>query len=240
MKQLVIGSGEIGRAVYENLKSVWNDEVYIRDIEPVDIPVQIEVLHIAIGYSDKFVEIVEAYKKEYGVNIVFIYSTVPIGTCRKLKAVHSPVEGRHPHLQESIQKMIRWVATDDRPSGIMAFNIWMPIVGAGRVKLVNDSRHTEFLKMSSTSLYGINIAFAEYRKSVCDDLDMDFELVKEFDQHYNDLYQDIGLPQFQRYILDAPTGVIGGHCVVPNAELLNEQYPSDLLVRIGQVGHNNK
>ena len=69
-------------------------------------------------------------------------------------------------------------------------------------------------------------------KSVADKIDMDFELLKEFDRDYNKLYHELGENWAQRYILDPPEGKIGGHCLVPNAKLLNEQYPNEWLEKL--------
>jgi len=67
---------------------------------------------------------------------------------------------------------------------------------------------------------------------VCDELDLDFQAVKSWDRQYNDLYADLGMEQFSRYILDPPQGEIGGHCVVPNAVILNKQFPSPLVEEV--------
>lgn len=233
---LVIGAGEIGRSVHE----VLNRHVvaFIRDVKD-DGRRDIDVLHIAIPYSPKFIRIVQEYREIYGPKLTIVYSTTPIGTCSAIgdDVVHSPVEGRHPHLAESILEFPRWLACKDSEALEMAQELWLPI--CGYVRTMADPRFTEWLKMRSTSKYGANLVWAEYEKQVSMELGMDFKANKDFDEDYSRLYKKLGMPQFQRYILDPPNGFIGGHCIRENAALLNEQFPNIMLELIlGMDGHN--
>jgi hypothetical protein len=225
MNHLVVGAGEIGKSLYEVLNR--HVTVFLRDVED-DGRRGIDVLHVAIPYSEKFIQIVQEYQEIYAPKLTIIYSTVPIGTTNQIAgAAHSPVEGRHPHLAKSIQEFPRWVASKDPAAVEQAADIWLPIVGV--VRTMQDAIFTEWLKMRSTSKYGVSLVWADYEKEVSMALGMDFKANKDFDEDYNRLYRKLGLSQFQRYILDPPNGEIGGHCVVPNAELLDEQYPNPLL-----------
>ena len=222
-----MGNGEIGKSFKEVLKSTAKVSIYDR-VSSEDCLEKTDILIIAFPYyGDSFCSEVKRYQGMTDPKDTVIVSTVPIGTCRRVNAVHSPVEGKHPHLAESIRKGIRWVG------GSNAFNVTQLFEEANlEVRQVKEPEFTEFLKLRSTSLYGVNIEFARYSKDVADKIDMDFELVKEFDQDYNNLYKELDMPQFQRYILDPPEGKIGGHCVVPNAEILDKQYPHNYLKNI--------
>ena len=223
MQAILVGFGEIGRGIAE----AYSDK-YIEIYDPMSAPVKpsgkFDLLLVAIPYSDDFVKIVSNYQKEFGVKATVIFSTVPIGTTQKLNAVHSPVEGRHPHLAESIRYMPRWIGGENEIVNEFFSDI--------KTVVVDSPEYTEFLKLQSTTKYGVNIEFARYAKGVSDALGMDFELVKSFDQDYNDLYKHLGLPQFQRYILDPPEGKIGGHCVGPNSIILDKQYPNNLVKEV--------
>ena len=226
MKALLIGYGQIGRAVYEVFSGTHAIDIY--DTAFKEKPEgEFDILLVAIPYGDKFVDTVNQYRRDYAVKATIIFSTVAIGTTRQiLGAVHSPVEGKHPQLSDSIRMMPRWVGgynkTVERFFNDAGFK---PI-------FCEKPEITEFLKLRSTSRYGINIEFARYEKSVCDDLGMDYEYIRKFDQDYNELYRELGMPQYQRYILFPPVGNCGGHCVGPNARLLDAQYPSWFLKEI--------
>ena len=231
-RHLVIGAGEIGKSVYNVLEK--NLTVFIRDVEGPKFS-NIDVLHIAFPYSDKFSSEVNNYIEMYDPRLVIIYSTTPIGTCEKISKsiVHSPVEGRHPDLQKSIELGVRWLGTSDTEAANKAVALWAPFVKV--VRAVPSSAYTEVLKLRSTSKYGINLVWTDYEKQLTDLVGMNFSMIKQFDEDYNNLYYDLGYPQFQRYILDPPNGEIGGHCVTQNAELLDKQFPHPMLKAIKKM-----
>lgn len=229
LRHLIIGMGQIGTAVYEVLSDAYNVEA--RDIKN-SIHEGVDVLHICFPYYDGFIYDLAGYIEQYSPDLVMIYSTLPIGTTRALgdDIVHSPVEGRHPNLAESIRLSPRWIGAVDNHASNMAASIWLDKCAG--IRQVTTPDITEWLKLRSTSKYGINLVWADYEDKVNRKLNVNPQIIKDFDTDYNHLYQDLKMPQFQRYILDPPRGEIGGHCVVPNAELLNAQYPSILLEEI--------
>lgn len=231
---LVIGMGEVGTALYKVLNR--SKVVYARDVKQTDHDNdQISVLHIAFPYSMDFVNQVRNYIELYSPDLVIVYSSVPIGTCAQIgeNIVHSPIEGKHPSLEDSILISPRWLGCIDPVALEQAVQFWVVLVST--VRTLASANFTEFLKLRSTSKFGLNLAWADYEKQVADELGMDYSALQNFDIDYNILYQQLNMNQFQRYILAPPEGVIGGHCVVPNAELLNEQYPSPMLDEITKL-----
>lgn len=231
MRSLVIGMGEVGRGVFGVLQG-QESSVASRDKDPVIIPYKIDVLHVCIPWGDEFEEAIKEYKELYNPKLVIVYSTVPIGTCEKLGVVHSPVEGKHPAIGLSIQNMARWIGSSDVELLDMADKFWSKYVPVRRMP---SASFTEALKLLSTTEYGINIEFARYKKEVADSLGMDYVAMKQFNIDYNNLYQRLGMLQFQKYILDPPDGPKGGHCVTPNARLLDEQYPNAMTKIVGEL-----
>lgn len=229
MTNLVIGMGEVGSAVAGVLSEEYI--VVTHDKNHEDIIDKIDVIHICFGYSEDFIDEVQSYIERFNPKLVIIYSTVPIGTTRKFgpQVVHSPIEGKHPKLRRSTKLFKRYIGYTNLDAAIMAYKLWSSIT---EVELVDNPNHTEFLKLASTSKYGINIVWAKYMKDVSDEIGMDYELVKDWDVAYNKLYTSMHLPEYRKFILDAEDGPIGGHCVVPNAELLNEQFPNQMLTII--------
>ncbi len=224
---LIVGRGEIGKALLAFLNEM-KAKVFIRDVRSVKVP-KIDVLHIAFPYSEDFISQVRSYIELYDPQLTIVYSTLPIGTTQEVghDIVHSPVEGRHPNLESSIAMGVRWLGSSNKNALADAVMFWKPYVKT--IRTVSSSGHTEFLKLRSTAKYGVNIVWADYEASVAKELDMDFDALKQFDLDYNTLYSQMGLNQFQRYILDPPGGQIGGHCVVPNAEILDVQFPHPML-----------
>ncbi len=231
-KNLIVGAGEVGTALYNVLKD--HDQTWVRDKEfrPFE---EVEVLHICFPYSSRFISQVEDYIEAYAPELVIIYSTVPVGTCESINfdIVHSPVEGLHGNLEESFHMFTRWLGAEDEDALDQASRFWYRFTR--EVATCKSSRYTEFLKLRSTAKYGVNIVWADYEKKAADEIGMHYDMVKEYDSGYNKLYRDLGLFKYQRYILDPPDGFIGGHCIRPNAKILDNQFPSPLLKAIKRM-----
>jgi hypothetical protein len=229
---LIVGYGEIGKAI----KEVLGEPVSVVDKdEHLPTPDAVDVMHVCFPYSDDFLLEMGGYIDEYAPSHIIIYSTLPIGTTKQIpKAVHSPVEGKHPALEDSIRLMERWIGYNDKEEWFF-FNKFFQSLGL-RTKAVEGSDCTEALKLLSTTEYGLNIEFARYKAMVAESIGMDFQLTKDWNEEYNKLYKNLGMEKkYQKFVLDAPEGAKGGHCIVPNALILDEQYPNDLVAIVGEI-----
>jgi hypothetical protein len=233
MNCILCGHGEIGKAIESYYGQYHRIDVY--DIKEVFDPVRFlgkyDILLVTIPYSEHFTETVKEFQTKFNVKDTVIFSTVAIGTTSQIpNAVHSPIEGKHPLLSSSIR-------------------LWQVFIGGHNIKaedffnqaykqyfVLNKPEQTEFLKLQSTTNYGLMLEYARYCKSVCDKIGMSYEYVKKFNQCYNDLYVNLFMPEYQRYILNAPDGILGGHCVLPNAKILNGQFENLL---VSQIIKNN-
>lgn len=237
MRCVLVGFGEIGKGV----KRVYGIKHTIAVYDPITQPVMpathepYDLLLVAIPHSEAFIEQVRGYQRAFGVKATLVFSTTPVGTCRRLGAVHCPIEGRHPDLAESIAVTERWLGGADPTVFEFFTEAKMPY------RMLPSPEHTEFLKLRSTTVYGVNIEFARYCKAVCDDIGMDYAECKAWDAWYNRLYGEyFRQPQFTRPLLDPPTGAKGGHCVTPNARILMEQYPSPLVASVAEVTYRKE
>lgn len=216
---LVIGLGEIGTAIHKVLEcdGIDKDEKapqtdYIR-------------MHICIPYSDQFVEIVKEYQSIYEPHVTVIHSTVPIGTSDKLKAVHSPVRGVHPNLEQGVRQFVKMFGGVDAPFAASEF-----AKKGVKVRVTPNARDTEAGKIWSTTQYGAQIALQKEIYAFCEEHGLDFDIVyTEFNRTYNQGYDELGLTQFKRPVLKNVPGPIGGHCVVPNCKLIDSQTPNKIL-----------
>jgi len=216
MKTLIIGKGEVGMSLYKVLKDTY--KTYIRDIEPIDVD-SIDVLNICFPYSEGFIEQVKKYQDEYKPKLTIIHSTVPVGTCRKLGVVHSPIHGKHPNLEGGIRTFVKYVGGHDATVAAEFLS------KAGiKTQVVANSETSELSKLYCTTQYGINIILMKEIQAMCERHGANFdEVYKQWNKYYNKGYRDLDMPQFRRYILDFVPGRIGGHCVINNAKILQEQ-----------------
>jgi len=182
---LIIGAGEIGKALYEVLKPYYN--VRIVDIGDEAVG-PFDIIHICFPYSDKFEREVIAYRKKYLPKFAVVHSTVPPGTCRRVGATHSPVIGQHPYLVESLKTFTKFVGGLDsdevsdyfRKAGIKTY-------------ICRKSETTEIGKIFLTDYYSVCIEFVKETEKICNRWHIPFsEAFTIFQEKYNEGYVKLG------------------------------------------------
>ncbi len=209
MKHLVIGVGEVGSAIIRIFNCIGADL-------DSNIQGQYDIIHICFPYSSSFEENVRKYQIKHASKYTVIHSTVPVGTSRKLYAVHSPIRGLHPNLYEGIMTFPKFlggeqaseVADEFRRHGL-------------KVVLCDKQESTELGKLLDTEYYRACIEFTQRAKELADKYDVPFhESYTLFNESYNEGYTKLGHSEYVRPVLQPIKGKIGGHCVLPNQKLL--------------------
>lgn len=225
MKTLIVGFGEIGKSLYEVLKPHY--EIYSKDKETGTIGENIgtvEIMHICFPYSDKFEEQVKEYQEKYKPKFTVIHSTVKVGTSRKLKSVFSPCIGLHPHLKESLGIFTKYL------SGENASEVAQYFRRAGIKTYITDKQETtELIKQLSTTFYGVMIEYTKEVKRLCDASGVPFEFWTLWTENYNKGYQKLGYPEYTRPNLNPIMTKIKGHCILPNANILQSDFAKFIL-----------
>lgn len=212
-KHLVIGLGEVGLALQEVFECDGEDPV--KNIKATSD--RYDVLHIAFPYSDTFIQSVKEYSYKYAAQYVVIHSTVPIGTSRQCHALHSPIRGVHPHLAESIRTFKKFVGGLESPEVAEIFKDF-----GIDCYCTGEQENTEALKLWDTTQYGALILLNKEIKRFCDQHELDFAVVYVLaNETYNQGYQAMYRPEVLRPYLEYRKEPIGGHCVIPNAMLLD-------------------
>lgn len=219
MNTLIIGGGEIGSALFNILSKQY--QVEILDLDPTKnflFSNSFEILHICLPYSDNFIQNVQEYQKKYQAKYTVIHSTVPRGTSKALGAIHSPIRGKHPQLEEGIMVFRKFLG-GERASEVADY-----FRRAGlTVTIFDDSDTTEALKLFDTQYYLENIRFAQRVKRYCDKHGLNFSEVYTIpNQTYNEGYLKLGMSEVMRPVLQPIMTEVGGHCLIPNERLLDE------------------
>lgn len=221
----ILGFGEIGKAVanfYKNPK--------IKDLNRDDGLEGVEILHVCIPWSRDFIKIVKQEINEVKPKLTIINSTVEPLTTKKIggDVVHSPVRGVHPLLYKGIKTFVKYIGADGKEIGNFAKKHYKNLGIKSEVFM--PSVTTEIGKILDTTYYGLCIAWHGEMKKICDKFGIKFEeAVTAFNMTYNDGYRRLGKSNVIRPVLFPPRGGIGGHCVIPNAELLRKYYKSKAL-----------
>ncbi len=233
----ILGYGEIGQAICKFYGSASSPQVKIKDLKRDDGLAGVEILHICIPWSDKFVDIVKKEIKEINPKLTIIHSTVAPGTTKKIindlpqayrGVVHSPVRGVHPNLYEGIKTFVKYIGADNERAGKMAQK-HLESLGI-KTKIFVPSTTTEIGKILDTTYYGVCIAWHGEMKKICDKLNVDFEKsVTDFNITYNEGYTKLGKKNVVRPVLYPPQNGKPKHCITPNAHILSKYYKGSIL-----------
>lgn len=213
---IIVGAGEVGTAMFEILRHTHDVELV--EGERVEQS-PFDLLGIAFPFGLGFVAEVKKYQDWYKPRHTVIFSTVPPGTCRKLGATHSPCVGIHPHLEEGIKTFTRWIGGDETGEVAHFFR------RAGlRVYCFDKPETTELMKIECTSKYGLDIEHAKQVRRDCEKFGVPFEAWSLWTRDYSEGYAKLGHPEYARPNLIPIMTPIGGHCVRPNLEMLENPF----------------
>jgi len=224
-KIVVVGLGEVGKPLLELLsEKYWVVGVDITP--PSEDPAGADVLHICFPFQVRdFVGECARYIREWRPKLTVINSTVEVGTTTKVAeksgapVVYSPVRGKHARMLDDMRKYTKFVGALDRESATRAADHF-EYVGL-KTKVLSSSEAAELAKLTETTYFGLLIAWAQEVERYADAVGADYEEVISF-------YDEVGFfPPVKYY-----PGIIGGHCVMPNIELLGHLMDSQILKAI--------
>ncbi len=229
-KDIIVGRGEIGSSLLEIFKNSYCYDIKDGEINEGDLTCTF--LHIAFPYFDSFVKEVKRYKKLFKPEFIIIHSTVPIGTSRLCKAIHSPVIGIHPELTQSLKTFTKFLGgSNESHLAIVADHFRK---NGLRIYTFNKPETTELMKILCTTNYGLNIEFTKEVKRLCDKYNVPFEAFTIWNNNYNDGYEKLGHPEYHRYNLVPLMKKIGAHCVLPNCDLIDNDFTKFIKERNGK------
>jgi UDP-N-acetyl-D-mannosaminuronate dehydrogenase len=238
-KVLVIGLGEVGRPLFELLDESGFFIVYGYDVDEAKmkevrqrkeaLPKEVDVMHVCIPCfgQEEFVDAVAEYAAQFKPKLIIINSTVMPETtreaserCRCLVA-HSPIRGVHESLEHMKSELKRWkkyVGGANTRAGEAASQHFEKL--GLKTQTLKGCAETELAKLFETT----------YRvwMITC------FQEMHRISRHFKTEFDDVVdfLEDTHRVRLDRPImfpGVIRGHCLIPNVELLLKSYDSAFL-----------
>lgn len=247
-KVLIVGLGEVGLPLYKLLAESELFEVYGFDIDQEkmeklhqnSIPRDIRVMHICIQcfHQKEFVDIVSDYARRFKPELIIIDSTVPPQTtihvhsrCHCLVA-HSPIRGVHQGPEHMMWEIRRWTkyiggATQEAAE---AAREHLKKLGL-KTKTLRSSTETELAKLFETTYRAWMISCFQEMHRIAAHFDAKFDDVVDF------------LEDTHRVRLDRPVmfpGEIGGHCLIPNVNLLQDNCVSEFFKLILKSNEKRK
>jgi UDP-glucose 6-dehydrogenase len=218
---LVIGMGEVGGALAAVLER--SEPVLRHDLQPIDFRGPIGVMHLCFPFKSplQFNQTALSYIERFKPGLAIVHSTVLPGTTRAIATAshsvvaYSPVRGKHVHMKQDLLRYAKFIAAPDEATTVKAEDYFHR---AGmKTRRMNRVETLELAKLAETSYFGVLIAFAQELNRCADKLGVDYREVTDF-------FDEIDFLPRVRY----QPGFIGGHCVIPNLNLLQQVEPSPL------------
>jgi UDP-N-acetyl-D-mannosaminuronate dehydrogenase len=212
---VVVGLGEVGRPLLE-LVSEHHDAMGVDISPPTGEIEKVDVLHVCYPFNIKdFVGETARYIELFRPTLTVINSTVAVGTTRKIAertgaaVVHSPVRGKHARMLEEIRSYTKFVGAMDPAIGELAAKHFSSL--GLKTKILSSTEATELGKLTETTYFGLMIAWAQEVERYCDQSGQQYDEIVS-------LWEEIKFFPSVKYF----PGIIGGHCVMPNIELLGK------------------
>jgi UDP-N-acetyl-D-mannosaminuronate dehydrogenase len=229
---VVVGLGEVGKPLLE-IASEHHLAIGIDITPPLGPLGAVDVLHICYPFQIKdFVGETARYIELFKPTVTIINSTVAVGTTRAIAqrtgaaVVYSPVRGKHVRMREELRTYTKFLGASD-PAAAQRASEHFESMGM-KTKVLSAPEAAELAKLTETTFFGLMIAWAQEVERYCDQVDQSYEEIISF-------YDEIKFFPTVKYF----PGVIGGHCVMPNIELLRK-FDDSMILRAIQTSNLKK
>lgn len=216
---LVAGLGEVGTPLSEILSSA-HDVAYLDVFREPDAD-RARFLHVCYPFQlPDFVGTTKAYVDRFRPEVVMIHSTVRPGTTAAVEeacgtpSFYSPVRGKHRNMKQHMLEYRKFLAGPD--DHFEAGREHLEAAGL-KVERMHPPAALEVAKLLETTYFGVLIGWAQEADRFARAVGTDYETVVRF----VDEVEFLPSGYFP--------GVIAGHCVMPNIEILRQLRDSELL-----------
>ena len=230
-KDIVVGIGEIGKPILKLLSK--NNIVVGFDLKPDLIDerkferyknLQTSFLHVTIPVSSKFESnLLQLYKK-FKPECIVIHSTISPGTIEQIQKkldvplIYSATRGVHKRMLKDIKRYTKFFAipknAPKKQWAIKTYSKKMKNCGI-KTKQMSKPETLELAKIiCDTSYLGWLINYAQFSNMIAQQYNVNYDEMWSFS---NEIHKFLGnRPKMY-------PGFIGGHCVIPNIDLMHNQ-----------------
>ena len=239
MTDIILGMGEVGETLFDLLVDrkfdcvgIDLDNTKCKKYSENEVIKNPEYLHVCLpGELTEFTNIVLNWMdKIKNIQVVIIHSTVKPGTTKiiqeksSIPILFSPVRGVHRRFLNDIKKYTKFISFDgieiDSKIKIDLENRFE------KVDWMSTTKTAELAKiLVDTTYYGWLINYAQITKMICEKENIDFDEMWKF---ADEIHENLG---------NRPKmfpGIIGGHCVIPNLDLI-EYENLDMIKKINEM-----
>ena len=239
MTDVILGMGEVGQTLFDLLVDrkfdcvgIDLDDSKCKKYSENEVIKNPEYLHVCLpgeltGFTDIVLNWIDKIKN---IQVVIIHSTVKPGTTKiiqeklSIPILFSPVRGVHKRFLNDIKKYTKFISFD----GIeIDPKIKTDLENRfEKIEWMSTTKTAELAKiLVDTTYYGWLINYAQITKMICEKENVDFDEMWKF---ADEIHENLG---------NRPKmfpGIIGGHCVIPNLDLV-EYENLDIIKKINEM-----
>ncbi len=241
-KNVVAGLGEIGLPILKILsrknlavgfdinRDLMNQKKY-QNYEFIPT----SFLHICIPFTKNFIIQVIELSKKFNPKFIVIHSTISPGTTKtihellKIPVIYSATRGIHKRMLQDLKRYTKFYALDSSDSlGESASKEYQKLMKSSgvKVKRMSNTLTLELAKIVvDTSYYGWLITYAQLSNMIAIKNKINYDEMWSF------------ADEIHKFLGNRPKmypGFIGGHCVIPNLDLIK----NDTLDLIEQINND--
>jgi len=239
MTDIILGMGEVGETLFDLLVErnfecigIDVDDSKCKNYSKNSIIENPEFLHVCLpgeltGFEDITSNWIDNLKD---LKAVLVHSTVIPGTTKniqkksKVPILFSPIRGVHKRFSEDIKKYTKFISSD---TDLIDQSIKSDLEKRFRkIDWMSTTKTAELAKiLVDTTYYGWLINYAQITKMICEKEGVDFDEMWKFS---DEIHENLGnRPKMY-------PGIIGGHCVIPNLNLI-EYKNLDMIKKINEM-----
>ncbi len=240
-KNVVAGLGEIGGPIFKIISKINPTVGYDKNPNLIDKKnlnrfkdYDTCMLHICIPFNNKFQKNVLSLFKKFKPKCIVIHSTVSPNTTKKLQTkltipiIYSAIRGVHKRMLSDLKKYTKFYAIEPKAPrkkwASLTYSNLMRKSGIKTKKMSNPLTLELAKIVVDTSYYGWLINYAQLSKMICERNKIDYDELWSF------------ADEIHKFLGNRPKmypGFIGGHCVIPNLDLIKE----DSLYQIDKINN---
>ncbi len=241
-KHVVVGLGEIGKPIlqlisksaitvgYDINRKLMNERQFekFHNLETL-------FLHICIPFTESFVANVLSLNDKFKPQCIVIHSTISPNTTKTIQTqiqipiIYSATRGVHKRMVRDLKRYTKFFAIESNaPKKKWAITAYAKIMKkAGvRTNLMSSPITLELAKVIvDTSYYGWLISYAQISNMIAMENNVDYDEMWSF------------ADEIHKFLGNRPKmypGFIGGHCVIPNLDLVHNQ-TLDLIKKLNDI-----
>jgi len=229
-KNLVAGLGEIGFPILQILSKKVSvdgydvDQNIMKKIKNKSTITEISFLHVCIPFSKKFETNTLTLYKKFHPQIIVIHSTISPNTTKKLQekldipVIYSATRGVHKRMNNDLKKYVKFYAIEkNAPKSNWASSAYSKLMKKCGIKTkkMSNPLTLELAKIIvDTSYYGWLINYSQLSNTIAQKNKVSYDEMWSF------------ADEIHKYLGNRPKmfpGFIGGHCVIPNLDLIDDK-----------------